>query len=215
MALTKSQVIERVRTNLDESGVGIYYDDDSVNDSFLDIYDDVICNTLPFEKNVDVNWVGNRVYYDLYHNITDYMIALAIFDNRNNRWLESQSTVFFENLNDRWEVARGTPLYFAVVNYQYLAFYEHYATTENDFTLFYKYRPPELASGDDVKITDNSEELIVDGMTMDLLEQSDEFTKAGIFMRRYYDGLAKQRKLVAGRISPDRLIRLAMQDPRS
>lgn len=215
MGLTKAQVIERVRINLDEIGVAAHFTDASLDDTFLDIYDDVICNTLPFEKSVNVDWVGNKVYYDLYHGITDYMIALAIFDNRNNRWLESRSILFFESLNERWEVTRGTPLYFAVVNYQYVVFYNHYATTESNFTLFYKYRPPELASGGDVKITDNSEELIVDGMTMDLLEQVEEFSKAGIYMRKYYEGLAKQRKLVTGRISPDRMVRLAMHNPRS
>ena len=214
MAITKAQVIERVRINLDEVGVATYYSDDALNDTFLDIYDDVVCNCLPFEKSVDVNWVENRVYYNLYNTITDYMIAAAIFDNRNNRWLEGRSVRFFENLSEKWETSRGTPVYFAVLNYQYVAFYSHYATTEGSFKLFYKYRPPELTSGDDVAITDNVETLLVDGMTADLLEQSHEFTKAGIFMRRYYTSIAQERKLVAGRISPDRLIRFAQQDPR-
>jgi hypothetical protein len=215
MAILKSEVISRARTNLDDAGVGVYYSADDLNDSFLDVYDDVVTQTLPFEKNVDIDWVANKVYYDLYNSVPDYILPLAIFDNNQSRWLDKRDSRFFDRADYKWETRSGIPQHFTIVNYRYIAFYPHMATATSNFTLYYKYRAPELSDSDSVDISNHNDEILVDGITVDLLEQAGEYQKAQRYMDRYFSQIKTEKKLIEGRLYPDRLRRLSDTSPRS
>ena len=214
MAILKSEIIERVRTNLDDAGVGIYYSMDDLNDSFMDVYDDVVTQTLPFEKNVNIAWVANKVYYDVYNLVSDYILPMAIWDIAQECWLEKRDSRYFDRIDSRWETQTGTPQYYSIVNFRYLSFYPHKSTATNSFTLYYKYRAPELADSDSVTLSNHNDIIITDGITVDLLEQAGEYSKASIYMKKYFEGIDTERKLVEGRIFPDRILQLSQKVPR-
>ena len=87
--------------------------------------------------------------------------------------------------------------------------------TSGTFTVHYKFRPQEPGSGDTISLSNHNEQMLVDGMSEDLLAQADEFTKASVYMRDYLKAIQRERTLVERRTSPDRLFRLSRQELRS
>lgn len=213
MGLNKQEIIDTIRTNLDDAGV-TYYSEESVNDSILDIYDDIVCQTLPFETSAELDYQANKVYYDLYSLINNYILPVAIYCNVTSRWLTQKSLLQLEAIDSRWEITNGNPIYYSVVDFRRIAFYPHPSTTDNSFVVYYKYRAPEADVDDIMLISNNSDILVTDGVTEDLLAQSHEFSKASSYLEDYLKGILQERILVEGRSSPDRLLRLAMQKMR-
>lgn len=212
MGLTKQEIMDRIQSNLDDANV--YYSEDDLNDSILDIYDDIVCQTLPFEKSAEVSFTGNKVFYDLYQTIPDYILPVAIYSNLTNTWLTQKNLQHLEAIDIRWEVTHGNPIYYSVVDFRKIAFYPHPSSTENSFVVYYKYRAPEADVDDILLISNHSDTLIVDGVTEDLLAQAHEFSKSSSYLEDYAKGIRQERTLIEGRSSPDRLLRLAVQDMR-
>ena len=214
MAISKSAVIDKVRLNLNSSGVGGYYSAQDMDDCFADTYDDIVCQTLPFEKDVDISLVGNRVFYDFYSIIPDYIFPLAIFHQDQNRWLTQKSERYLETINPRWEQRHGNPIHFVIIDYQYVGIYPHPSESTGTLTVYYKYRPPVHVDASSVVLSSHNDLMFTNGMTEDLLAQSGEFQKASDYFKEYMLGLQKESSLIEGRSSPDRVYRLAMQELR-
>lgn len=213
MALLKSDIIDRVRTNLDDEGVGTYFSDEDINDALVDIYDDIVCQSLPFEKSVSINYTENKVFYNLYNSVTDYIFPIAIYDNNASNWVKQRTVRYLEGQNSRWKESTGNPQHFTVIDYRYIAFYPHPATTAGSFTLYYKYRVAEPDLADTINISKHNDTMLIDGITSELLAQEHEFTKARGYYQDYIKSVIQERTLTEGRISPDRLFRLGANVP--
>jgi hypothetical protein len=215
MAISKSAIIEKVKLNLNSGGVGTYYSDEDLSDCFDDVYDDIVCHALPFEKSTEISLVGNKVYYDLYSTIQDYILPLSIYHQESNRWLVQKSERYLETINNRWEQQHGNPIYFVVIDYKYIAIYPHPKETTGTLTLYYKYRPQVHVGSDTVVLSSHSDLMFTNGMTEDLLAQGGEYQKSMSYFQEYFKQMREESDLTESRTSPDRIYRLAMQELRN
>lgn len=211
MAILKSEIIDKVKTNLNAAGLGSnYYSDEDFTDVFLDVYDDIVAQVLPFEKSVNITLTAYKVYYDLYNTIDDYILPAAIYHQDSQRWLTQRSQKYLEGIDSEWEQTKGNPYYYCVIDYRYIAIYPHPTSSGAVMKVFYKYRPPESADADLIPLSSHNDLMFADGMTEDLLAQAGEYQKAGQYFIDYIEAVRKESSLVESRTYPDRILRLSM-----
>jgi len=208
--MTRTDLISRIRLELEDEGIS-YYTSQDVNDSLQDGIDEIVSLTLPSEKVVNVNFVANKVYYNLYNSINDYLLPLAIFNNNTNRWLDFKSIKWLQERDDEWEKSNGEPEVFALLDYQWVCLYPHVTSAVGTFDLYYKFRSPRLGDSTPIEVLEFDEQILTTYVVMDLLEQAEEFTKASARADTYFRKLESIQRIVEGRSLPDRIQVLRQQ----
>lgn len=213
MSLTRLQYQQRIATNLNDA-VGIYFDPQHIQDAIQDCYDEVVLETQCIENTVTVPFQNNLIYYDLYNTVVPsnfyYWRPCRIFNNQTNRWVGCVDSRVLDKFRYDWELASGTPWFAYIVNYQYLGFFPHYpAGAVGGFDILYKVGKDVLSSDAQVlQIPDEFNRIVESGVTGELLEGYQEFSKASDYLQDYEELKARLKVYVATRSLPDKLWQL-------
>lgn len=233
---TRGQIKTNARINLADRGVTFYSEDD-LNDSIQDAYDDIAALTQCITKSVDLNFTAYTSYYDFKNNfsVADYMGTTAIFNYTSNLWLrDDMSLRDLDRIRRDWETWTGTPQFWSpsdpvriaiapkvTVNTNGVAlgafdsgsfssaFYITGAAPTAGFRLYYWAVAPTLASDNDILlVASDFSDLFENYITGDLLEQAQEFKKAGVFWIEYYKSIEQYAERVKKNNKADLLMRV-------
>lgn len=230
--MTRLQVKNNVRVNLADAAVSFYSEDD-LNDSLQDAYDDIAILTQCINKEVTLTWPNEIGYLDFLNNfgVDDYLGTVGLFNNTNNRWLSDNLSIRdLDRLRRDWEKWLGTPLFWAPVNFQKIAICPKYTGTVVDGAFFGGAFSDAFYIGSStlgtfklaywatapVLVNDSSTFLIATDMqtllefycTADLLEQAQEYVKAGAFWLKYYRDVLTYKERVHAINRSDLLMRV-------
>jgi hypothetical protein len=236
MGQTRGQIKTTVRTNLNDSGVTFWSEDD-LNDSFQDAYDDVVCLSQCIVKSVVIHWIGDLSYLNFVNDygISDYLTTVAIFNNSTNLWLRDDLNLRdFDRLRRDWEFWSGTPQFWASSDPLHIAIAPKYPTPTNGtnsvfnasafsgvffigsnatalgtFKLVYLAQAPALSDDSSTFFTASDvQNLFEFYVTADMLEQAQEFTKATEYWEKYYSSLEEYSDRVKRNNKSDLLLRV-------
>lgn len=196
--MTFGEIKNNVRSNLADAGV-VLYSEDNLSESLQDGYDDVAFQThCIIKKRTDIDFQISP-YIDLTFFIEDYLTTTAIFNNNTKRWLLDCLTVRdFDKIRDDWELWTGSPLFWAQVNFQLNALVPYYvALPLFKPDIYYAATAPTITSDSDSPlIASDFQNLLEHYVTADLLEQDEEFVKAGEFWQLYVEQVPEYRNRV-------------------
>lgn len=202
-----ASIRQRVQKNLSDI-TGIFFSNQDVNDSIQDIYDEFVLSTQCIESTISISFQNNQIYYDLYNGIPGFWRLSRLFNQATNRWIRCVDSRFLDGFRWDWESCNGTPWFAYIVNFQYLAFFPHYVQgAAKSFDALYKIAKDTLLNdGSTPQIPPPYIRAIEAGATADLLEQYQEFSKAGEYWADYQTLEDECRIHVAQRMSPDRYL---------
>lgn len=233
---TRGEVKAEIQTNLTDLNINFYSDDD-FNQSIQDAYDEIVQLTQCIQKKVTLPWISNLSYYNFRQmGVTDYLGTIAIFNNMSNLWLRDDlSLKDFDRIRRDWETWVGTVMFWApsdpdniaicpkmyASNIQYGAFdigsfdqntfYVNNSAQVNlgSFVLYYWALAPELISDNDTfLIASDKTTAITRYSTADLLEQCQEYNKAGSFWQPYLEDIDEYADRVKRNCKADLLLRI-------
>jgi hypothetical protein len=236
MGKTRGQVKAEIQTNLTDLNLNFYSQED-LNQSIQDAYDDIVILTQCIQKQVTINWISNLSYYNFKDmGVYDYMGVIAIFNNVTNLWLRDDLNLRdFDRIRRDWENWIGTPQFWApsdpknigiapkyhADNIKYGAFdagsFNNQAFFINNssqfslgnFILYYWAVAPILTSDNDTfLIASDKTTALTRYCTADLLEQAQEFNKAGSFWPLYNTDVQEYADRVKRNCKSDLLLRI-------
>jgi hypothetical protein len=189
MSLTRLQLRSTVRENLDQSQLS-FYQDDEINDSLNDAYNEIVCKTRCVVQKVTLPWRGRVMYLNFLddYNIADYLGVIGIFSNHNSLWLRDDVSIRdFNRIRRDWEVWIGAPQFWAPHSQKRIAIAPHFYTDTSDFDLWYYGTAPLFTDDYTPTIVANDMMRLYEYYsTADLLESAEEITKAGAEWEKFY-----------------------------
>lgn len=174
--------------------------------SIQDGYDEAIAatgviikaTTLPFQKDLS--------YYDLRTLIPDYLGIIAIFNSLTKRWLIPTSVNKLDRHRYDWEICYGTPEYFSVISFRYMAlFRKPHVDNYGTMFVYYAATAPTLGASDTILVPDDYLTTLEDYSITDLQEQQQEWNKAGRHFEAYMSNLEDLRVWCKNRRMSDRV----------
>lgn len=234
MGQTRGQVKATIRQNLDDAGVTFYSDDD-LNETLQDAYDDIVCNSNCIIKRVSLSWIGDLSYLDFRSDfgVSDYLGTVAIFNDVTNRWLRDDLTLRdLDRLRRDWELWIGTPQFWCSSDPKRIAiapkysdlsaapgafsssafspaFYIGSSASLGTFKLLYWATAPVLVDDTSTFLMASDVQNMLEFYgTADLLEQAEEFGKAGEYWEKYFSSLVEYSDRVKRNNKSDLLLRV-------
>ena len=209
MGQTRGDIKANLQANLVELGIN-WYSDEDMNNSIQDAYDDLTILTQCIQQMQTINFTSDLCYYNFYDSISDYLGAIAIFNNNTNQWLRDDlSLKDFDRIRRDWEKWIGTPIFWAPSDPKRIAMAPKYKVATGNFNLYYWVSAPLLvADTDQFLIASDKTTAILQYATADLLEQAQEFNKAQTFWAQYYPNVADYADRVKRNCKADLLLRL-------
>lgn len=177
--MTFAEIKTQVRANLADAGVTFFSDQD-LSDSLQDGYNEVAIQTgCIIKKASALPFIPNLNYYDFSKQVSDFIGILAIFNKSSNLWLlDDTSLKDMDKIRENWELWTGTPRWWMSLNLQYICIVPKYVAAGNTFDLYYSASAPVINDEDTPLIVNDMQDLLEFYATADMLEQSEEFTKA-------------------------------------
>lgn len=198
------EIGQNVRNNLDDLEASFFDTDLDINPSVQDGYNLLVglCETI--EKQTDVNWASQKVFYDFSSSISDYLRIFGIFNNNTQRWLQPVTFLDLYKLRDNWELANGDPVYYIPIDYRTVAFFPVLGPiATGSMTVMYKAKADSLTANSLPQLPIEHHNALEYYATGDLLDQIQEWTKALDYMGMLDMSIAKIRKVLRERSSPD------------
>lgn len=179
-----------ISTNLNDLAK-IRVTDSNLTSSLQDAYDDICCLSQCVIKKVTLNWPSDLSYYDFKNDaqfgVTDYLATTAIFNNGSKRWLQDDLTLSqFDKLRTYWEIWYGTPNWWAFASVDKCAIVPKQLVGTGTFDLYYWALAPTVADISTPLVPTDMQKLFEMYSTADLLEQVNEYTKAGLWWTDYF-----------------------------
>ena len=202
MPLTRDDTAARVRFNLDDAGITFFSADD-INDSIQDGYDEVVAIARTITNSSAITLTNETSYYNLSSLISDYIHVVALFNDNTNRWLDYYAHVLLRELRSDWELAKGESEGFTVWDGRWISVFPRLVTAAGTITVIYKASANTLVAATVPSIPFQYERILEKYCTMDLLEQSEEWVKAGLWFKDYFTDLAELKKHMNNRILTD------------
>jgi hypothetical protein len=206
--MTQAQIAARVEVNLHDSGVSFFTSQD-VSDSVQEGYTEVTVLTGCIEKSATFQFPVGTAYVDLYNSVPDFFRCIALYSNAINMWLEHRAPITFDSNRLDWELASYTPWFYTVLNFQWIAFFTHYATgatASATFELLYRAVGEYLAPTAVPQIPDQFQNILVFYATAEMLEQYQEFSKAKRYWDDYGELLGLLQKDIKERMQPGKML---------
>jgi len=208
---TRGEIKADIQDNLSDLNLNFFSDDD-LNTSVQDAYTDVSILTQCIQAQSTQNWVSGLVYYNFVSlGVSDYLGAIAIFNNVTNLWLRDDlSLKDFDHIRRDWEKWNGTPQFWAPSDPLNIAIAANYTGANlGSFILYYWGVAPTLASdASTFEIATDMQKLLTNYATADLLEQAQEFGKAAEFWTDYYTQIDTYADRVKRNTKSDLLLRV-------
>lgn len=200
---TRDGIANRIRLNLNDEGVKFYSPSD-LNDSIQDGYDEIAAYTGCIEKVTTLSWVANLTYYDFHALIPDFLAVKGIFNGRIKRWMLPGSSREFDGYRIDWEMANNEPQWFYPANWRWIAFFPQPAVSAGVFYPWYAAQADILTGTSIPQIPPDNYTVLEYYVTADLLDQSEEWTKAQHYWKLYLSNLEEFRTDVRSRKLPDK-----------
>lgn len=211
--MIQSEVVDRVRTNLDDAGI-TFYEREDIADSVQDGYDEIVALNRPLSGLTTLTLQPNKTYYNLYTSIVDFISLLGIYNTVNQIWLTHKPITYFKQLRRDWELSVGNPIYFSVLSFEYIAIFPRPTIELVDaLEIYYVKKAARLDPNSVLDGLQSNDNLVEFYSTADLLEQADEFTKSGLVLKDYFTGIKEHRRMLENRHLPDRIYELKQQIP--
>lgn len=207
---TRGQLAAVVRANLADNGV-TFFSDKEINDSLQDCYNEIASKSYNIVKSVTLNWQSDLVYYDpVALGVADYLGVIAIFNIATNQWLRDDITLRdFDRLRRNWELWNGMPQLWASHSRQYFAVAPHLLVGSGQFKLIYWAQAPTFFTDNDVPlVAADIQTMFWNYCTADLLESADEFKKAEVFWKNYFEDREEYKIRCKRLCSAELLLRL-------
>lgn len=126
--MTRSQLRQNVRNNLSDAGI-TYYQDNEINISLQDAYNDIAAKCQCIVNNTTLFWLQQVVYYDFLTGnnalnvpVSDYLGVIAIFNNATNLWLRDDVSIRdLDRIRIDWELWQGQSQFWAPHSLKYTA----------------------------------------------------------------------------------------------
>lgn len=186
--MTRDEILTNVRLNLDDAGV-TYYQDSDIQTSIQDAYNDVAVFTGCIQEQASIDLVNNLTYYDMPSLISDFFTVVAIRNNTTNRWMDADSLKGFDNIRWDWELWEGQPLFYAPVNFRYIAVIPRMVTASGSLEIWYR-ATADILEGDSIPQIHAQEITLLEWYaTGDLLDQAQEYLKADTWWDQYFLGV--------------------------
>ena len=203
--MTKEQILDMARSELEDIGVS-YFSKEDLSDSFDEGYKQVCVYTGVLERMTVFNIENETSYYNFYEDIPNYFRTFAIYSNVVKEWLSHKSTEYFRKLRYDWELSRGNSRMYSVIDFQYVAFFPiPTLAASGTLDVFYKAVPDSISLDSTPEMPEQHQLVLVSYIVMDLLSQPEEYTKANLYGKQYFDRLFALRKYVNARSFPDRI----------
>lgn len=189
--MTRGTVKEKVLKNLNDAGA-TYYTGADLEDSIQDAYDDIIALSLCNFASITLSWPANSTYFFLESlGATDYISTVAVYNHNTKRFLDDSVNLRqFDGIRDDWEIWNGQPEFWAPHTFESIVIVPRLASAVGQYTLYYIKRAPVMTQDTDAFIFSKfAEDLVEKYVTADLLEQAEEFVKAGLFWTPYFEGV--------------------------
>ena len=200
--MTRNELAQRVRTDLDDLSAGFYTAQDTT-DSLQDGYNLVASLSECVENNAVINFTGGLCYYDFPSLIPDFLRIYGIYNNDTNRWMEPIDTIELYKLRDNYELTNGTPWWFQPISHKYTMIFPAPATTTGSMTVLYKAQAPSMTDDTIPAIPQVDHNILEFYSTADLLEQCEEFIKALKYWEIFNKTLEDVKKLMRNRSYPN------------
>lgn len=167
-----------------------YYLNVDFNDAIQDGYDEVAAFTGCIVKSVTIPFANNRTYYDMLSLIPDYIGIYSAFNSVTKRWMLPTSLRkldrAFNGVLTSWEVTTGSPEFFVPISYRYVAIYRKPVIDNyGNMVVFYRASAPVISDSTCILIPGDHMQCLEEYTITDLLEQNQEFTKAGDRLQEY------------------------------
>lgn len=210
--MTRLQLKTRIAYNLGDVGEEFYSSTD-LNDSIQDFYDEVAVRTGCISKTGSIVVVPGQVYYNLAALIPDFYECVAIFNPTTNLFLNDSTPVRgFDNIRSDWENWTGNFQFWAPVSPTLIATIPAPAAVTTSLVLYYNAQAPTITlDSDSFLLQDDLMESLEYAVTGDMLAQSEEFTKAQIYLNRYEEHILPIVQRYKNMAKADLLLRLGGQ----
>ncbi len=205
--MTFATIKTRVRSNLEDAGVTFYSEDD-LTDSLQDAYDDVAFQAKCIVKSTSLDFLLSP-YIDFSLYISDFLQVTAIFNLNTNRWLQDNLSIRdFDKLRSDWELWSGTPQWWSPADIKMNVILPYYASAPlYQMTVYYNAQAPTITDDSESPlIALNFQKLLEWYCTGDMLEQAEEYTKAGGFFAQYTPALDEYKEAVQLQAKRDLLV---------
>jgi hypothetical protein len=180
--LTRLNIAQSVRDNLDDAGVTFYTTDD-INDAIQDGYNKFAALTGCIVRSTHYpNYAAP--YWNLAKSIPNYLSTVGIWSFSINRWLEGRTRRYFDSLRWDWELWNGEPQMFCPVDFRRISICPHKVSTSGLVYIRYKAFPSTMSDTTVPVIPNSVQDILQYYATADLLEQAREFKKA----QEYWSG---------------------------
>lgn len=231
--MTLAQIKATVRSNLSDAGVTSYTEVD-LNESMQDAYDDIVILSQCITKRVTLTWQNLLSYYDFSTlGVSDYLNTIGIFNNVTNMWLRDDLSLRdFDRVRRDWENGIGSPQFWAPSSPSNVAVMPKYSSTTasagaffggssssayyigsagglGTYILLYSATAPTFTADTDVPLIAVDVQVLLEYyVTADMLEQFEEFTKAGEFWLKYTTDIEEYAQRVKLNNRSDLLLRI-------
>jgi hypothetical protein len=187
----------------------IYYTGIDLNDSIQDGLDEVVAFSGCVYNSATVPFQANLTYYNMRQLLPDYLGVIAIFNNVIKRWLLPTSLRKLNQDRIDWECVGGTPYYFSAVNHRFVAIYRKpLVSAYGNMFIYYRATAPLLNDQTLIPIPDDHLTTLENYSIADLLEQQQEWSKAGERLETYMKDLEQLRVYMRNKRDPERMMSL-------
>ena len=208
--MTRSQLRANVRANLSDAGI-TYYQDEDINNSLQDAYNDIAAKCQCIVNSVTLNWLSRTNYYDFLNGnpdplnvdpvtgfpipknvpVPDYLGTIAIFNNNTNLWVRDDLSIRdFDKLRIDWETWTGQAQYWTPHSLKYIVCVPFLYVGSGTFILWYWGKAPLWdPAGDTTQeplVASDMQTLFEYFSTADLLESAEEPAKATEWWGKYF-----------------------------
>lgn len=202
--MTRDQLTASIQTKLGDNG--IFYTPADLNDSVQDGYSEVAALTGCIFKAANISLSANLSYYDFGSLIPDFHAVTAIFNPQIKQWMTPVSLRQLEDLRGDWELAIGNPFFFWPVNFRFVAIYPKLTTSTGSLYVYYRAHADTLSASTTPQLP---EDIVIENYTIgDMLEQAEEFSKAGISLEVYFTNIKEIKQATRSFRQPDLMSRL-------
>jgi len=196
--MTRSQLREIVKRNLNDAGA-ITFQDEEINQSLQDAYNDIASKTQCIVKSVTLNWLSQVNYYDFLNGngdptraVSDFLGTISIFNNNSNLWLrDDMHQRDFDKVRVDWELWSGQPQFWAPKCLQYSIVVPRLYAATGTFDLWYWAKAPIWTDEDDLVteplVASDMQDLFEYFSTADLLSSVEEPLKAMAWWKKYFE----------------------------
>ena len=194
--MTRKNMANKIRINLNDLGV-TYYSEDDLIDSIQDAYDEITVYCECIDQEIDINFQNDLTYYNLTELVPDFYRVIRVWHPGINQFMYIGSDRDENSMRNDWELTQATPRDVIISGPNMLGFVGRNSNATGFFTLFYKAKGKNPLNDNDVfQINTNYLMLIENYCTADLLEQNQEFVKAQKYWEHYEPKLQEYRQKI-------------------